>query len=349
MPSRYLVLLDMNGSLCYRTEEAVRGAREDLYVRRKYYYARRGIDKFVRALGTSGKFEICVYTSMMGHNAEAGLNAVLREREHISHVLDRKMNKPDPDGVNDWDTVRDMDKVWSRLTGYGPERTLLVDNEERKFKDTPLNGIIVPEFGPREILSRDSSTLDALLTYMLQLGEDAPEDVRVYMRARPPFDVASSGKELTAPSTATDVLASTLATALSLNETEVDPTKIPPGMRFHLVCIENGQFVMSGGKDDVRASRPPTRRLSRLKILLTLVTHLPLRTAPRWTVLSATLLAVPPRAGSLHCTRTGARAGAHRAKNGFRSAAGARGRAQGQGRSHSCAACRWTNFVVLVQ
>lgn len=33
--------------------------------------------------------------------------------------------------------------MWRRIPGYGPERTLLLDNETRKFKDTPDNGIVV--------------------------------------------------------------------------------------------------------------------------------------------------------------------------------------------------------------
>lgn len=115
----------------------------------------------------SGMFDVVVYTSMMGHNVEAGLNAVLPAYRSLlksgcpildrwgqvpqgpgaqasrhgharrciacvgascasSHVVithqcclpifyvgacGRSMNKPDPEGENEWDTVRDMDKA----------------------------------------------------------------------------------------------------------------------------------------------------------------------------------------------------------------------------------------------
>ncbi len=53
-------------------------------------------------------------------------------------------------------------QVWEALPGFGPENTLLLDNEARKFKDTPRNGVVVPEFGPAEVRSRKSDTLKEL-------------------------------------------------------------------------------------------------------------------------------------------------------------------------------------------
>lgn len=178
---KYLVLLDMKGTICYRTDESVGRARHDLFIRRKFYYKRLGVNEFVLQLHATGMFDICVYSSMMAHNIEAGLNAIMPHRRLLRAVLDREMNKPDPAGINEWDTVRDMKKVWNRLPGYGPERTLLLDNEARKFQDAPENGIVVPEFGPAEVLSKKSGTLDTLLQYLLDLARDAPKDVREYL------------------------------------------------------------------------------------------------------------------------------------------------------------------------
>lgn len=109
---RYLLLLDMNGTVCYRSEEPVPGVRPDLYVRRKFFYRRGGVGAFVSRLVGSGSFDVCVYTSMMAHNVVAGLDAILPNyRRLLLRVLDRKMTKPDPEGENEWDTVRDMEKV----------------------------------------------------------------------------------------------------------------------------------------------------------------------------------------------------------------------------------------------
>ena len=73
--AKYLILLDMNGTLCYRSEVVVAGVTRDLFLRRKYYYGRHGIVPFLDALKSSDKFVICAYTSMMAHNVRAGLDA----------------------------------------------------------------------------------------------------------------------------------------------------------------------------------------------------------------------------------------------------------------------------------
>ena len=107
-----MVCLDMNGTLCYRCDDPLEGAREDLFIRHRYYYARPGIRDFVRRLVSSRFFSVYVYTSMMAHNAEAGLNAILPSyKTQLAGVLDRDMTMPDPGSANDWDTVRDMEKA----------------------------------------------------------------------------------------------------------------------------------------------------------------------------------------------------------------------------------------------
>ena len=62
--------------------------------------------------GFSPCAQVRVYSSMMRHNIEAGLNAILPEHTDLQRtLLDQTMNKPDPDAENEWDTIRDMDKV----------------------------------------------------------------------------------------------------------------------------------------------------------------------------------------------------------------------------------------------
>lgn len=49
---------------------------------------------------------------MMKHNVEAGINAILPGlRDSLPRIFDRNYNKPDPQAVYEWDTVRDMEKV----------------------------------------------------------------------------------------------------------------------------------------------------------------------------------------------------------------------------------------------
>lgn len=53
-----------------------------------------------------------MYSSMMRHNIEAGLNAILPGYNGLLRtVMDRGMNKPDPNAEKEWDTIRDMSKV----------------------------------------------------------------------------------------------------------------------------------------------------------------------------------------------------------------------------------------------
>jgi len=225
---KYLLLLDMNGTLCYRTEDRIKTVREDLYVRKRYYYARVGIENFVNKLAETDRFVICVYTSMMAHNVQAGINAIMpRACKHLEKVLDRDMNKPDPNKINEWDTIRDMDKVWKEIPGFGPTRTILLDNESRKFQETPRNGIVVPEFGADEAKSRQGDTLDHVLEYLLELSEAQPDDVCEYIETH-------SSEEESAP--ALEEISADFDEKLKI-ETTPDPE---PGTRLDLNNIEGG-------------------------------------------------------------------------------------------------------------
>lgn len=277
---RYLILLDMNGTICYRLEEPVPGVPADLYVRHKHYYARGGAHAFVKALAGSGAYDVCVYSSMMEHNVRAGLDAIFPHEvgRAIAHVLDRRMTKPDPRGENEWDTVRDMSKVWAAHRGYGPERTILLDNEARKFQDTPRNGIVVPEFGAAEVRARKADTLKALQAYLLALARAAPTDVRAYLAANPLGAAAPARAKARAPDKGEDALFARMQ-ALSLTAPtprvaaatapapcNAAPTAatVPRGTALHLVCVEGGRFVMSNPQAGISV-RGPVRDAVRLQ------------------------------------------------------------------------------------
>jgi hypothetical protein len=246
-----LLLLDMNGTICYRSEMAIRRAKHqrakhDLYVRRKYYYARRGIRDFVTTLARSGSFTVCVYTSMMAHNAHAGVEAIL-PCAGIDQVFDRGMNEPDPFAANDWDTVRDMDKIWEAMPGYGPERTLLLDNEARKFQDAPRNGIVVPEYGAAEVRrvshGRRAETLPQIKDYLLRLAAAALADVRDYLEANP---IHGADEGILSLPDGFDSLTIGGPQALCSNTSKpVYAAAVPRGTSLHFVCAEDGTFTMS--------------------------------------------------------------------------------------------------------
>jgi hypothetical protein len=122
------------------------------------------------------------------------------------------MNKPDPNGQDEWDTIRDMKKVWTKMPAFGPSNTLLLDNEARKFCETPRNGIVVAEYGAEEARARVTTTLQELQTYLLSLASASPADVRLYLEATP------FGRTVPKqPSTdIDDALASSLASSLTI-------------------------------------------------------------------------------------------------------------------------------------
>lgn len=296
------MLLDMNGTICYRNEEPVPGVRHAVHIRHKFFYRRFGVENFCQKLQKSGKYDVCIYSSMMEHNIEAGLNAILPPdvRRNLRAILDREMNKPDPNGLNEWDTVRDMKKVWKKLPGYGPKRTILLDNEARKFGDAAANGIVVPEFGPAEIKSRKTNTLDSLLVYLLNLADEDPEDVREYMEENP-FDATAPAIRRKVPITAAAATSmgekaqlkreeepnldelETILNSMSLKtrpktNTRVDEAdasvaksthtsstdigrNIPKGTDLRLTNISNGKFIMSNFTHHVEVRGPVSNLL----------------------------------------------------------------------------------------
>jgi hypothetical protein len=199
------------------------------------------------------------------------------------------MNKADEEGVNEWDTVRDMAKVWSALPAFNAKNTLLLDNEARKFRDAPRNGIVVPEFGPHEARSRTQHTLDGMCAYLLELAAAAPPDVRVYLEQHPfgrpapptpkPPTPKPSPPKPTAPARAAAPLDAALA-ALSLGggnaaqKTVVDapttPTTpkladVPRGTALHFVCLDAGRVTLRNAAHDVSVVGDTAAPLPRLE------------------------------------------------------------------------------------
>eukprot|EP01113_Clastostelium_recurvatum_P031231 TRINITY_DN3880_c0_g1_i1.p1 TRINITY_DN3880_c0_g1~~TRINITY_DN3880_c0_g1_i1.p1 ORF type:complete len:263 (-),score=48.66 TRINITY_DN3880_c0_g1_i1:105-788(-) len=138
----------------------------------------------------------------MRHNVLPAVEALFPRRQGIYKIYDRDFNKPDPHAANEWDTVRDMQRIWKDTQEFGPRNTILLDNESRKFQDTPRNGLVVPEFGVDEVRARTKTTLDTLLAYLTAMANspdfNKPEfDVRDYMD-NVPYDPSMSMKELQA-------------------------------------------------------------------------------------------------------------------------------------------------------
>lgn len=70
-------------------------------------------------------------------------------------IYDREYNTPDPTGVHNWDTMRDLGKIWTTRGkigfGFDESNTIMVDDSPRKMRSFSGNAVIVPEYGERDI------------------------------------------------------------------------------------------------------------------------------------------------------------------------------------------------------
>jgi hypothetical protein len=120
----------MNGTLLYREKhrlEPKSGRIPDMAPSpprvdhtlgvRYFYYIRPGAKELVEALFGCPNATIGFYTSMQGSNASPAVDFMVgrgwgRQKGHgqemKAHLFDRRYNKKDPLGENDWDTMRDL-------------------------------------------------------------------------------------------------------------------------------------------------------------------------------------------------------------------------------------------------
>ena len=250
---KMLLLVDLNGAMWYRTEERISGVKHDTFFSHKYYYQRPGVASFFEKLHALPNVQIGVYSSMMHHNITQSFDAILPNwKDLVDHVFDRGMNKKDPNGKHEWDTMRDMDKIWRSLPTFGPKTTLIVDNEARKIQETPRNGIILPWFHPNV---DDASTLDKLQVYLTKMMKsfDENDDVRTYMEKIPfPFqygkDFMSLQNQLQGLSLKSPLISPNDEDADDEYDSEAEEEvveKIPSDLSFKFTSLTNDRVVYS--------------------------------------------------------------------------------------------------------
>lgn len=155
---RVLLLIDMNGTLLYRSKTPLNGPYVHVF-NNTYYYHRPHVRKFLQWLQTYRSWiDIAFYTSMTHKNAEMGANHLLKNMKPI-YIYDQAMNKSDPEGPNHWSMMRDLPRIWSteNSPGYGhSERTtIMIDDSLMKMREYPDNAIIIPEFSESMVQGGD--------------------------------------------------------------------------------------------------------------------------------------------------------------------------------------------------
>ncbi|CAM9279330.1 unnamed protein product [Choristocarpus tenellus] len=200
----------MNGTLLYRAKGTLEGPSAPPHSFQHadlFYYFRPGAKDLVQAILAHPRARLAFYTSMRGSNALPAAQYLLPEGSMESEVYDRPFNVRDPMGKNEWDTMRDLDRVWSESgrvgSGFGPEDTLMVDDSPQKLRHMPDNALIVPEYNEARIYlethSRDGERdggdgaasmadlqcLYHVKDYLSRLLDECEGDVRVYTVERP--------------------------------------------------------------------------------------------------------------------------------------------------------------------
>lgn len=198
---KFLILIDMNGSLLAKVEKTDRSFRSprrpDWEDKHNLFFVRPGAHEFLTAMfGEAANLQFAIYTSRQPQNAKPQVeNLLLQSRVKRSNYwlfAGDDYSSPDP-SAGAYKSKRCLPKIWGdrktcRMQGgkYDFRNTINLDNEIRKLKEHPENGLVVPTYGAREVAAnRDDNVLIHLRDYLLELAATCYGDVREYMRSYP--------------------------------------------------------------------------------------------------------------------------------------------------------------------
>ncbi len=188
--SRLLVLVDMNGTTILRTQAPIPDIAPCFTIRLKgqnmYYYMRPYAFEMLQALRQHPRCEVAFFTSMRKCNAVPAMHALGMENLDL---YDRKFNVWDPMGENDYDTMRDLEKVWSTGSrvgsNYTADTTILIDNTFRKVRFYPDNAILVREYTEQDVRNGEDRDLIDLSTFLLNMLDACGYSVPSFLQAHP--------------------------------------------------------------------------------------------------------------------------------------------------------------------
>jgi hypothetical protein len=210
-----LVLLDFNGTLVHRYKE---GDTRDKWVKQEpdfeirfgKMWVRPHASELLEKLLNDPRCRVGVYTSMKrrnmlevvkGWDAYGNRQSAQRNTSHTASdiasihsslqlnmidIFDRPYNKLDPEGENDWDTMRDLSLIWDlrriKDMGFDKTNTVLIEADPSKARNFRDNAVLPKEFTARDVGQGDN-TLQALSVYLedvfaeMQQGETDVRDI----------------------------------------------------------------------------------------------------------------------------------------------------------------------------
>lgn len=176
------LFFDLNGTLILRsqTEQHFKGEKK---LKQRYITLRPGIIPVLAKLKEFYNFYI--YSSMTKANIQETISEFFRGVEFVE-IFDREWNKRDPKGVNQWDTIRDMEKIWEYLKekGIDDTNTIIIENEARKVEEIKSNAIIVQSISPVELRNNSTEVADHLCDYLFKIAEEKG-DVKKILEKHP--------------------------------------------------------------------------------------------------------------------------------------------------------------------
>lgn len=159
-----LILLDIGGSILFRSEHLAPVSRKpDFKLRNHHHYFRPHFEEFICRLIEHPRVKLSFYTSITKRNAlpilynlfEAPL--LKRVKDSLFDLFDQDFNQPDGgEGKEKWATKRDLDRVFKHpkiaQMGFGYHNTLMIDSDAEKVRDYPLNSIVIKPYSLAHLL-----------------------------------------------------------------------------------------------------------------------------------------------------------------------------------------------------
>ena len=192
-----LLLLDMNGTLIYRSETKVALLKSPIKKKvggKYYYYFRPHAANLVKYLMGRAGVQLAFYTSM-------SLKYAVPAAQHLGgrdlFLYDHGYNKRDVNSEDAWATVRDLPKLWNAAGtpafGHNERSTIMIDDSLRKNIDFPENALLLPEYTAEGVaLQHDERTIfhtQTLLERVIdkwQSVEEQEKDIRSILSAELP-------------------------------------------------------------------------------------------------------------------------------------------------------------------
>lgn len=160
-----LILLDLNGTLLFRSEKTISDAleRPHLKVKKRYYYYRPFAKEFVHWLAVQANAVVAFYTSMTSWYAVPAREWLVDglDSQFVPDLYEQSWNQRDE--TTRFRFKRDLPRLWvevnRRLRAACPDtevefnasNTMTIDDSAWKMRAYPDNVIVIPEYEAQHV------------------------------------------------------------------------------------------------------------------------------------------------------------------------------------------------------